>query len=146
MDLPLDAKTKSCPALCWKVLVQWDAPETCSLLLAKKAAGQSKHAGLRSVHVQDPRRSIRTPICSFFYKAGNEPWSLSQHIQGLQLGWPQSTCRKCLLLVELNGSFSFCLLPASLEQRGKAAVFFKLSISGNKHYVLLWSALPIVGN
>lgn len=38
----------------------------------------------------------------------------------------------------------YCLHLQS--RRGETAVFFRLSISGNKHYVLLRSILPVVGN
>lgn len=46
----------------------------------------------------------------------------------------------------LMGASVSCYCLHLQSRRGKSAVSFKLSISGNKHYVLPWSALPFVGN
>lgn len=66
-----------------------------------------------------PQKEHQDPNLPLFYGPGNK--TVSQHTQGLQSGWLWSTClhKKCLVLEEHNGGFSFLLLPASSEQKGK---------------------------
>uniref|UniRef100_A0A8C0FNV9 Insulin like growth factor binding protein 7 n=1 Tax=Bubo bubo TaxID=30461 RepID=A0A8C0FNV9_BUBBB len=102
----------------------------------------------------------RDPNLLLFYGARNEPCSVSWHTWGLQPDWLWSTCsqRKCLLLVEPNGSFSFLLLPASSEQKGKscpsivtppkdiwnvtgAQIYLSCEVMGIPTPVLIWNKI-----
>uniref|UniRef100_A0A663LKR2 Insulin like growth factor binding protein 7 n=1 Tax=Athene cunicularia TaxID=194338 RepID=A0A663LKR2_ATHCN len=107
----------------------------------------------------EPQKEHQDPNLLLFYGARNEPCSVSQHTWGLQPGWLWSTCshRKCLLLVEPNGSFSFLLLPASSEQKWKrpsivtppkdiwnvtgAQIYLSCEVMGIPTPVLIWNKI-----